>query len=533
MTGAHGEQDVATDGTAAAGARSRRTLVGRVVGELSLWSPRTVFWASFVGFLALTGAWSVASPLSSGPDEPTHLTKAAAVVRGQFIGHQERPGYFIVQLPSLYDAIDELPACYNFTPAIPASCSNLPRGELSAEAPSDHTAGSYNPVYYAVVGIVTLGPDRVSILYATRVASAMLVSLALALAMRSAAETTRPGWALAGTFLGVTPMVAFLGGVVNPNSIEVAAGLGLWATLGVVVLAPRDDLLARRMLRAGVLVVLLANAKPLSLLMLAVVVLACVAAAPWRRTWAVLRDRRAWPGLALGTVGVALALAWLAWVRRLASAPEVLHPELTPPVAAEIVLRETSDYLTNMLGQFGWVDTDLPVWLYVLLGGTVLVALLLAAAVGDRRQRAVLAGTAALLVALPLVLQVPTATVSGIPWQGRYLLAIAVGLPVLAGLVVATRAPAGADGVLRPLAALCTGIWAAGHVLAFGLALRRYMVGISHPYFEVAGSPWRPPYVPWQSLFALCVLGACVLAVVVVRAGRTTRDVPDAPGTSA
>lgn len=530
MSATGGTTEVRGQQTAEADRYPSRRGMRHDAARRTTWSPRIVFWTSMVAFFVLTGSWAFASPLTSAPDEPTHLTKSAAVVRGQFIGHEERPGYFIVQLPVLYDAIDELPACYKFQPQIPASCSRLPEGELSGSAPSDHTAGSYNPVYYGIVGLATLGPDRVFSLYLVRLLSAALVSFTLALAMRTAAELPRPGWALTGTLLGVTPMVAFLGGSVNPNALEASAAIGLWVTLAALLLAPRQDLVLRRMLRAGVLVALLSNAKPLSLLMLAVIVLACVFAAPWSRTWSVLRDRRAWPGLGLGVAGSAAALAWLAWVGRLSSASEVQFPELTPPVAAEIVLRESSDYVTNMLGQFGWVDTDLPPWLYMLLGGLVLVVVLVGVASGSTRERTVLGLVALLVAVLPLALQVPTATVSGIPWQGRYLLAVAAGLPALAGVVIATRARSGEAGLLRRLACILAVLWASGQVTSFLVALRRYAVGISHPYFEVAADPWLPPWVPWPVLVASCAVASGLLAYLVLRADReVSEDAPAGP----
>lgn len=502
--------------------RSARSAARRVAG--SRLTPRKVFWVSFLAFFSLTGAWALASPMASAPDEATHLIKAAGVVRGQLTGEadESRPGYSRVEVPSIFQATGGLPNCYAFKPTVSAGCSIPPAAgpELSQTATTYHTAGSYNPLYYSIVGLASFAPAKMSMLYLMRLVSAALVSLTLALAMRSAAEVSRPGWAMAGVFLGVTPMVAFLGGVVNPNSIEASAGLGLCATLGATVLSPRDDLVRRRMWRSGVLVVLLANAKPMSLLMLAIIVLVCCFCAPWARTWAVLRDRRAWPGLALGTVGALAALAWLRRFNGVFASSEVLYPELSPRVAADIVLRETGEYMTNMLGQFGWVDTALPVWQHVLMGGLILLAVLLAAALGSWRERAVLVGAALLVAGLPLALQVPTAQVSGIPWQGRYLLAIAVALPVLSGLIVSTRAPESTDVMLRPLAGLATGGWAMMHVLAFAIALRRYAVGANHPYFQSADNPWVPPYLPWPLYMLACTVGVAVLTALVVFAWR-------------
>ena len=44
----------------------------------------------FIAFPLAIGAWSIASPLMSGPDEPGHVNQAAAIVRGQ-IDEPEQP----------------------------------------------------------------------------------------------------------------------------------------------------------------------------------------------------------------------------------------------------------------------------------------------------------------------------------------------------------------------------------------------------------------------------------------------------------
>ena len=39
----------------------------------------------------------------------------------------------------------------------------------------------------------------------------------------------RPGLALAGVLVAVTPMTLFLAGSVNPSGFEIATGIALWA----------------------------------------------------------------------------------------------------------------------------------------------------------------------------------------------------------------------------------------------------------------------------------------------------------------
>ena len=47
------------------------------------WSPLRVWIVAFLAFFSLTAAWALASPLTAVPDEPSHMIKAAATVRGQ------------------------------------------------------------------------------------------------------------------------------------------------------------------------------------------------------------------------------------------------------------------------------------------------------------------------------------------------------------------------------------------------------------------------------------------------------------------
>ena len=56
---------------------------------------------AFVGLAILSVSWAVATPLSASPDEPAHIVKAAAVVRGELIGAPtNRPGFTSVTIPS-------------------------------------------------------------------------------------------------------------------------------------------------------------------------------------------------------------------------------------------------------------------------------------------------------------------------------------------------------------------------------------------------------------------------------------------------
>src|SRR3954452_23631241 len=118
------------------------------------WSPFRVWLTAFVAFFALAAAWALASPLTAVPDEPAHMIKAAATVRGQLHGtpitvvthngpitnHLPMTGY---RLPSAYADLVNLHECYFNDARIPASCAQTP-GARPGVATAGTTAGANN-----------------------------------------------------------------------------------------------------------------------------------------------------------------------------------------------------------------------------------------------------------------------------------------------------------------------------------------------------------------------------------------------------
>ena len=71
------------------------------------WTPRRVWLTAFLAFFALSAAWALATPLTAAPDEPFHMVKAAATVRGQLHGSPgARPGRGLVSVDRAGDRGD-------------------------------------------------------------------------------------------------------------------------------------------------------------------------------------------------------------------------------------------------------------------------------------------------------------------------------------------------------------------------------------------------------------------------------------------
>jgi len=441
--------------------------------------------------------------MAAAPDEPAHIVRAAALVRGVPL-EEAKTGVWRAELPRIYGLTGEMPGCYAFRSTEPASCWPADWGDVTAVQGATTSAGNYNPLYYAVVGLPTVLEPSLGTLYLMRLMSALLGGFCLALGLRSVAEVARRRWVVPAVAVATTPMVVFMNSTVNPNSVEAAAGIGLWLTLLLALREPDPALTSRRWWRAGVLVVLLVNAKAFSPLFLAVVVLAAAVIAGWGRVRAALADRRTWPGLGLGVLGSVAAVLWILRAGAVSGAGIIAYPDMTVHKALNDVLRLTSSYVEQQFGRFGWHDTPAPGSVYLLLAAALGLLVLLALAAARLRESLVLAGLGLLVIAMPVVLQVPNATQVGLPWQGRYLLAVSVGVPLVAGVLLDSRAPVAA-AVARRVTWLLLALVGVVQLLSFAENLRRYVAGTSAPWFEPVADPWQPPLPA-----ALLVVGAVV-----------------------
>lgn len=510
--------------------------------RLQLGNDRRVLWASFGVLWFLASVWAVANPLMASPDEPAHVVRAASLLRGQVLPPDGDWGSD-VRVPSFYDRVNAYPTCYMFQPEETGVC------EIAADRPptqvvdSATMAGKYNPLYYAVVGLPTLLPPGDGVLYLMRIVSAGLCAFLVAMGLRAIAQTPAPGWAVLGVAGAVTPMVVFLSSTVNPAAVEIAAAFALWCQMLTLLRHPDPTRTAGRMAWVAVSATVLLNARGLSLLYGAVIVAVAVLAAPLARTREVLLDRRTWPSFAVVVAAGLAAAAWVLGAGSLGVGGEE-HPELTFLSAAKTTLLSTPEYVTNMVGQFGWMDTNLDPTVHMAFAAAAGVGVLLAAAVGSRRERWLLAGLAAAVVVLPVLIHASQARSLGIIWQGRYILPVAVGVPLFAGYVLASRlgVPDGRPELLaplrRPLVVLVAGLVGLVQLAAFGQNLHRYVNGTDGSWVALEPGAWLPPLPAVLVGFLAVVACAAYAALLVgiaeaVPADGPTADAADAAGAPA
>lgn len=478
--------------------------------------PVTRWGAGWVGvallLLAAMAAWSLGTPLMASPDEPSHVARAAAVARGQWSGplgpspeDSSRPGAAtVVTIPRDYGEALSLPNCFAFQPEVPASCQQdvePPGPDVRAET----FAGQYPPLYYVLVGWVSLVLPAGPGILAMRLLSA---ALAAALLTAGLHRLTTLGGNRAGPWgaaVALTPMCLFLGGTVNPAGFEIAAAFSFWAACLALVLGA-GPVGRGALVHAAVAGALLVNSRSSGpLWALVAVVVALVAAPPGR--WREVVRHPAFRGVVVAAVVAGgAAVAWLLTHASVVTT-RGLFPLLSDPMVALLaVLGEARPYLENMVGDFGWLDAPAPplTWMawYAAVGMLVLLALALH---GPRRPRVALALLVLGVAAAPVVLQVPNAGDTGLIWQGRYGLPAAVGVPLLAALAVRVDATPLGDA-LRRVARATLVLVAVAQVAAFYWGTRRYAEGLEGDLVTVRPD-WSSPigFLPGVAAYAVVV----------------------------
>jgi hypothetical protein len=413
------------------------------------------------------------------------------------------------------------------------------------------TAGHYNPLYYALVGWPSLLAKGVHGMYLLRLASALLNSLLLAGAVTLAAAWRRGGFLLAGLLTAATPMVLFLDGMVNPNSLEISSAVLAWVAALSLTLQPNPALLRRRVVTLVGAGTLLVNVRPLGYEWLAAILgTALFVAAGRGAVKAVLRSRTTWLGLAVASPALFFGMWWTLHNGDNAEVPFVKGNAFVP--AAHSTLNGMQWDLQCMVAVFGWLDTPAPMVTYDLwISVTVLLALV-AVAFGRWRQSAAVLALGVAIVAIPVLAQGVEAKHIGLIWQGRYLLALAVGLPILAGAVLAARAGdmaetrPGEEWIGLPTWLDRRFVLTLGTVLAFAdfaaffRALRRYLTGLNG-HLLLTRVTWQPPetWLLWTALYVLALGLSVALYAKLADAhglGLTGRGAPrpsaDASGAS-
>ena len=490
------------------------------------------FLAAFLVTFVAMGLWSLATPLFGGPDEPAHVIKAAAVVRGQLVGEVvggAKSPFARVQVPEFYATTRAIPNCFHQSPTTPASCAAAPFGSATPSDVLTYVA-RYPPLYYALVGLPSLLGDGTTELYLMRLLSAALSASLIALAMAAVVAWGRSRLALGGIVVAATPTVLFLGGVVNPTGLEIAAAICAWTTGSLLVVERAADPPVGLVVSFGLAAGVFELVRGLSLLWLALTLVFLVALRGGA-LGSLLRRRAV---LVAGAAVLAIGAVALSWVL-VEHALNVYSRTPVPLGIPESQILETAfarndAFWHQMIGVFGWVDTTSPLFTYVAWTGLLGAVVLGAAVLARLRDALVLGALAIAVVVLPVVISASQVHTDGFTWSGRDTLPLAVGLPILAGVLAADRLAGSGRSATRGLLSAVVVLAGPAQVAAYFAGLRRNAVGTAGPDFGfLVSSPFNPP-LGNAGLLALEIAVVLVAVGLVARAARRGPAAGDAAG---
>lgn len=488
--------------------------------------PGGVLLAAFAGFFLLFAVWSVATPLFAAPDEPVQMIKAVAVAHGQLLGTQpygSGSAYTVVSVPEVYAEAGTIPSCFAFKNLHSADCARPLTGS-SADVSVRIYTGRYPPLYYAIVGLPSLLMSSASGVYAMRLVSAALNAVFLALAVTAVVAWSRSRLLLAGLAVAVTPAALFFGGVINPSGFEVCAAICLWCSALVLALERSADPPRGLVALVAVSAAAMALVRGLSPLWVALIGASVLVLAGWRASVELARRRSVQIAAAVVVLAGLVAVAWILHAHTLDVLPSVDKAPAGDGTGQLLLItfEHSSRFLSEMIGQFGWLDTPAPAATYLAWYAVAGLVVLAAFATARLRQAAGLALVTAVAILVPVAISASQAHREGYVWQGKDSLPFAVGVPLVAAELL------GLSKVFEERRARLTGtvafVLAGASVFAFAGTMRRYAVGLQGPV-DFLSARWHPPFgdVLW-----LLVELVAALATAALLAGLTAPRAPAA-----
>ncbi|SEQ34719.1 Predicted membrane protein [Lentzea xinjiangensis] len=477
---------------------------------------RLVSVLAFLSFFLMGAAWAAATPWDGAPDEQAHIIRAAGVAGGQIAPEP-------ADAQNGTGAFQNVPAalardtCYAFDPTKSAACQQTPPQD-GRFADVGTAAGRYQPTYYALVGLpLRLSPDYTGLLIARLIGVAVSAAF-LAAAVRSIVAWSRRWFMLAGVLLATTPMAMQIIGSINPNGLEIAASVAMWAALIPLVHAegPVDRrLLALFAVSAAAVAVIRPSGPAYVVIAIAVV----LATAGGTRLLRLLRDRVVWLAAAvIGVAGIGSGL-WVLVMKanQLGAVPKAPGTLSTAEAVQIALVDRIGFYFESMVGYFAFLDVRMPGTYYALWYAVTGFVAITALVVGKRADRWRLTLVVLAAFALPVASDVAGANTLGMIMQGRYVLPVAAGAALLAGHIISERGEF-LPGTTRSMLGWIAAVVVPLHLIGLGWTMIRYQQGLG-------GKPTVPslnPFVgPWQpsigsiGVVALAVAGAVALIGLV------------------
>jgi hypothetical protein len=276
----------------------------------------------------------------------------------------------------------------------------------------------------------------------------------------------------------------------------------------------------RALVRVAVMSVLLVAARPLSPAFLVAIVAVAVWFAAERgtllRLWA---DGRVRVLTVVVGIGVALSTAFVVANDSLQQVIVFAHaPADSRLDLARAALAHSGDRAEQAVGVFGWTGFGAVQLPYAVVVGWIVAFLavnVLAVVVGHWRARTALAFTTLVCLGLPALAQLIGREGAG--WQGRYVLPLAVGVPIMGAYAIerSGRVPRPVERIAVVVACVAA---AAALFVAHQTLMTRNLVGVPNHLFEgltqaTWNGPLNPPVLFGWSFVAAAVYGGWLIAL--------------------
>ena len=400
------------------------------------------------GLLALQVVWIFAVPPFRGVDEFDHAYKASAVADGQWA---PEPAAATRGTGAWLDVPRHLVAAAN--PECSALLYTKPHDCVGTRIDDDTDrvasgAGRYHPVFYALVGTPAERFDGATSLYVMRAAAALVCWAFFVLALAATRCWARTRWPYLALVVATTPVVAYTTVLPAPNGAEITSAMALWcALLGLAT--RRDPSLDGRLLVIGTVsaatLVTLRSFGPLWCVLIALTVLVTVRVERPRLRQVVLGSR----GWLAMLVVLGATMASLVWIRSMGSLVVGTNPSpLSPLTKLGTTARELLLWLFQSIAAFPTRNEQTHPAVYGLYLIVFLTLVVAAYRVSSGRARAGLVMAALASAVVPAAVTFSTLETYGTAWQGRYTLPYAVGIVLVAGLLLDRAAPRGRTDVL-------------------------------------------------------------------------------------
>jgi len=480
-----------------------------------------------VGLALLSCAWVFGTSPFSGPDEAAHYNRALGLLNGELVGDRDErtetwPGLSAKQSKFVRSNSRwvNIPAgmspmgypCNVQQPAVPANCHPPPSTSPTREATY---TGNYLPMFYAAVApalALTSGAVTANIL--GRLAAALISILLWSLAAGTLWSPKLGFRSVAGLLVATTPMSLYLMSCLTPSSFCVAGGLGVVA--GLIALGREKEPPDRAWVTLAISGAALVLSRPEGVLYLFFdAFFFAVWVGPRRLSELTWTHRRQ----ALRTASALIVTAGSSVGWTLKEGPNSALEGAGFWAALPTAVKQLPEWTRHQIGNFQYLDTPMPEWIYVTYIVLICVCLLTALIVGSRRDRAAVVGCLATVLIWPVVFDLFVIRPTEWGLQGRYVLPLTVSLPMIACEVIARnrrpRLPSRVGEMMwigvaaTMMLILITGWW---------VNSRRSSVGLDGPYLFWRAAVWSPP-LGWWPWLAATVLGAGCVAIALFARG--------------